>query len=81
MKEALHFSEMLHLLSEAYRTGMQVDVWAWKSNGQANHYAGWLVHGDYWRGGWVRLRNPVNGEIRLVPEIFIYRFNGHNIYL
>lgn len=72
---------MLTLLSLSHRSGATVNVRAWRSDGNIVEYSGWLVHHDYWRGGYVRLRNPVNGEIRMVPQIFIFELNNHPIYL
>lgn len=80
-KRAMHFTEMLHLLSEAHKTGLQVNLRAWTADGGINDYSGWLVHSDYWRGGYIRLRHPISGEIRLVPQIYIFEFNRHTIYL
>ena len=58
-----------------------LNVKAWTTEGKVNEYNGWIVHHQYWRKGYVRLRNPSNGEIRLVPEIYILEVNGYSIYL
>lgn len=80
-KYVMHFSEMLHLLAIAEERRQTVDIFAWKSNGEINHYNGWYVHHDYWRGGYVKLRNPVNNQVRLVPEIYIFEINKYKVYL
>ncbi|MCD8295981.1 MAG: maintenance system killer protein [Prevotella sp.] len=80
--KAMHFNEMLHLVAIAEERRMQVDIWAWeKKTGENIHYKNWLVHHDYWKGGYIRLRNPRNNQIRTIPEIFINRINGYSIFL
>ena len=54
--------------------------WELKS-GDIIEYRGWLVIGSHWRGGTHRLKNPVNGQIRMVRDITIFEFMGHEIYL
>lgn len=76
-----HFTEALHLISEAQRTKSTVNIKAWKIDGNINYYEGWYVISNYWIGGYLKLRNPVNNEIRRVPEIYIFEINGHKIYL
>ena len=79
---AIHFSEMLRLLDQAYQHRSLVDVWAWEgTTGEIIHYNGWLVHHVHWRGGYVRLRNPKNREIRTLPQIYIIKINNKRIYL
>lgn len=80
-RNSIHFSEMLRLMDSAYQRRQTLDIRAWKSNGVKVEYHGWLVHHEYWRGGYVRLINPVNREIRMVPEIFIFEINGLKVYL
>lgn len=80
-RKAMHFTEMQHLMAIAEERRQLVNVKAWTSRGTINEYNGWLVHHQYWRKGYVRLRNPVNNEIRLVQEIFIISINGYSIYL
>jgi len=72
---------MLHVLAVAEEHRQTLDIKAWRSDGGINEYMGWLVHHDHWRGGYVRLRNPRNREIRLVPQIFIFEINKHKVYL
>lgn len=77
----IHFNEMLHLIAVAEERRQTLDIRAWTSEGKVNHYKGWYVHHDHWRGGYVRLRNPVNRQLRLVPQIFIFEINRHRVYL
>ncbi|MDD6552999.1 MAG: maintenance system killer protein [Prevotellaceae bacterium] len=77
----IHFSEMQRLMDSAYQRRQTLNIKAWKSDGHRVEYHGWLVHHQYWKGGYVRLVNPLNREMRLVPEIFIYEINGRKVYL
>lgn len=79
---AIHFSDMLRLLDQAYQHRSLVDVRAWEgATGDIIRYKGWLVHHDNWRGGYVRLRNPLNKALRCVPQIFIIQINNQRVYL
>lgn len=80
-RKVIHFTEMLHLLGVAEQWRQTLDIKAWKQSGEVVHYKGWLVHHDHWRGGYVRLRNPLNRQIRLVPQVFIFEINGLKVYL
>ncbi len=77
----IHFSEMLHLIAIAEERRQTLNVTAWESDGNIVEYRGWLVHHDYWRGGYVRLKNPLNNQIRLVPQIYIFEINNLTVYL
>ncbi len=77
----MHFNEMLHLLAIAEEHRQTLNIKAWRSDGEIIEYKGWLVHHDYWRGGYVKLRNPVSRQIRQIPEIFIFEINNHQVYL
>lgn len=77
----IHFSEMLHIIAIAEERRQTLNVTAWESDGNIVEYRGWLVHHDYWRGGYVRLRNPLNNQIRLVPQIYIFEINNLTVYL
>lgn len=81
--KAIHFSDMLHLLDQAYQHRSLVDVYAWEGGtGETLHYKGWLVHHVNWRGGYVRLRNPKNARIlRTLPQIFIIQINNQRVFL
>ncbi len=78
---AIHFNEMLHMLAVAEERRQTLNIRAWTSEGKINYYQGWLVHHDYWRGGYVRIRNPRNREIRMVPQIYIFEINNLKVYL
>ena len=80
-KPAIHINEMLKLLDKAAEERSQVNLKAWKDNGEVVEYHGWYVHGSHWRGGLHRLRNPQNGQIRNVCDVFIFEFNGQPVYL
>jgi hypothetical protein len=80
-RKPIHFKEMQQLLDIARETHQKVNILAWDSKGNVIEYRGWLVSSSSWRGGWHRLLNPVNNEIRTVPDIFIFNINGHQIYL
>lgn len=77
----IHFSEMQRLMDTAYQRSQTLNIKAFRSDGNRVEYRGWIIHHQYWRGGYVRLVNPVNREIRLVPEVFIYEINGRKVYL
>lgn len=80
-RKTMHFTEMQHLIAIAEEHRQTLNIKAWTAEGKINEYNGWMVHHQYWRKGYVRLRNPANGEIRLVPEIYILEVNGYSIYL
>lgn len=77
----IHFSEMQRLMDTAYQRRQTLNIKAFRSDGNRVGYRGWIIHHQYWRGGYVRLVNPVNRQIRLVPEVFIYEINGMKVYL
>ena len=80
-RKAYHINEVQKLLDSAQRTGLAVSLQAWCTGGSAITYDGWLVRGGSWRGGFHRLVNPTNGEVRTVPDIFIFKFLGLPVYL
>lgn len=77
----IHFSEMQRLMDTAYQRRQTLNIKAFRSDGNRVEYRGWIIHHQYWRGGYVRLVNPVNRQIRLVPKVFIYEINGMKVYL
>ena len=77
----IHFSEMQRLMDTAYQRRQTLNIKAFRSDGNRVEYRGWIIHHQYWRGGYVRLVNPVNRQIRLVPEVYIYENNGMKEYL
>ncbi len=80
-RKPIHFKEMQQLLDIARETHQKVNILAWELKGNIIEYRGWLVSSSSWRKGWHKLINPVNNEIRTVPDIFIFNINGHQIYL
>lgn len=80
-RKAIHFSERQRLMDTAYQRRQTLNIRAWRLDGHKVYYKGWIVHHQYWKGGFVRIKNPVNGELRTLPEIFIYEINGLKIYL
>lgn len=77
----IHINEGLQILDIARDSKQRVNVLAWDSKGNIIEYLGWMVSSSNWKKGWHRLVNPVNNEIRTVPDIFIFNINGHPIYL
>lgn len=80
-RNPIHFKQMQQLLDIARETHQKVNILAWELKGNIIEYRGWLVSSSSWRKGWHKLINPVNNEIRTVPDIFIFNINGHQIYL
>lgn len=77
----IHMNEGLQILDIARDSKQRVNVLAWDSKGNIIEYRGWMVSSSNWKKGWHRLVNPVNNQIRTVPDIFIFNINGHSIYL
>lgn len=80
-RTAYHINEVLRLLDQACRDGSTVNLRAWTSEGERIDYSGWHVRGGSWRGGFHRLVNPANAEVRTVPDIYIFEFLGLPVYL
>ena len=80
-RKPIHINEALQMLDIARESRQKVNVLAWDSHGNVIRYQGWLVSSSSWKGGWHRLVNPVNNQIRTVPDIFIFNVNSHTIYL
>lgn len=80
-RKPIHINEALQMLDIARESRQKVNVLAWDSHGNVIRYQGWLVSSSSWKGGWHRLVNPVNNQIRTVPDIFIFNVNSHPIYL
>ncbi len=80
-QRSIHFSEMQRYLDLAYQRRQTVNIKAFRSDGHRVEYRGWLVHHQYWKGGYMRIVNPVSHQMRLLPEIFIYEVNGMKVYL
>lgn len=80
-RNPIHFNEGLQLLDIARDSRQRVNILAWDSKGNIIEYKGWLVSSSDWRRGWHRIVNPVNNQIRTVPDIYMFNINGHPIYL
>lgn len=80
-RKPIHMKQGQQMLDVARETGQRVFIKAWDRKGNIIEYNGWLVSSSNWRGGWHKLINPVNNQIRTVPDIFIFNINGHQIYL
>ena len=80
-RTAYHLTEVLRLLAKAERDRSTIKLKAWTSDGETVDYTGWLVRGSNWRGGFHRLVNPANAEVRTVPDIYIHQFLGLPVYL
>jgi len=79
--KAMHIKEVQLAMDKAMAEESPVSIRAVKSNGEWVDYTGWLVIGSHWRGGNHRLKNPLNGEIRTLPDVCIKYFNGRRMYL
>lgn len=80
-RNPIHINEGLQLLDIARDSRQRVNILAWDSRGNIIEYKGWLVSSSDWRRGWHRIVNPVNNQIRTVPDIYMFNINGHPIYL
>lgn len=81
-KKPIHLTEIKKQLDIAKIRAQLVNLRCWElKSGDIIDYRGWLVIGSHWRGGTHRLKNPVNGQIRMVRDITIFEFMGHEIYL
>lgn len=80
-RNPIHINEGLQLLDIARDSRQRVNILAWDSKGNIIEYKGWLVSSSDWRRGWHRIINPVNNQIRTVPDIYMFNINGHPIYL
>ena len=81
-KKPIHINEMRRQLDIAAIRSQTVNLRCWKlSTGDIIEYNGWLVKSGHWRGGTHKLINPQNRQIRVVRDICIFEFMGHEIYL
>lgn len=82
MRKTIHFNEAMQVMDIARERKQPVDLKVWElQTGNVIEYRGWLVSGSNWRGGWHRVINPVNNQIRTVPDILVHEINGLSIYL
>ena len=81
-RKAIHINEAMQILDLARERRQTVNLKAWElQTGNVIEYRGWLVSSSNWKGGWHRVVNPVNNQIRTVPDILIHEINGLSIYL
>lgn len=81
-RKAIHINEAMQILDLARERRQTVNLKAWElQTGNVIEYRGWLVSSSNWKGGWHRVINPVNNQIRTVPDILIHEINGLSIYL
>ena len=80
-RNPIHINEGMKLLDIARDSRQKVNIMAWDSKGNIIEYKGWLVSSSSWKKGFHRIMNPVNNQIRTVPDIFMFNINGHPIYL
>lgn len=81
-KKAIHINEAMQILDLAREHKQTVNLKVWElQTGNVIEYQGWLVSSSNWKGGWHRVINPMNNQIRTVPDILIHEINGLSIYL
>lgn len=81
-RKPIHFNEAMQLLDIARESKQRVNLLVWEGKtGNVIEYKGWMVSSSSWRKGWHKIINPVNNQIRTVPDIFIFNINGHQIFL
>ncbi len=81
-RKPFHFNDAMQLLDVARESKQRVNLLVWEGKtGNVIEYKGWMVSSSSWRKGWHKIINPVNNQIRTVPDIFIFNINGHQIYL
>ena len=81
-RKAIHINEAMQILDLARERRQTVNLKVWElQTGNVIEYRGWLVSSSNWKGGWHRVINPVNNQIRTVPDILIHEINGLSIYL
>ena len=81
-RKPIHFNDAMQLLDVARELKQRVNLLVWEGKtGNVIEYKGWMVSSSSWRKGWHKIINPVNNQIRTVPDIFIFNINGHQIYL
>ena len=79
--KSFHLNEVCRLMDVARIYHQTVNISAWEETGNIVEYNGWYVSSSTWIKGWHRLLNPANGQIRTVPDIYIFKFNGHPVHL
>lgn len=81
-KKSIHINDAMQVMDIAREHRQTVNLKVWEARtGNVIEYRGWMVSSSNWRGGWHRIVNPVNNQIRTVPDILIFEINGLSIYL
>lgn len=81
-KKAIHINEAMQIMDIAREKKQTVNLKVWEGqSGEVIEYRGWMVSSSNWKGGCHRIINPMNNQIRTVPDIFIFEINGLAIYL
>ena len=81
-RKAIHFNEAMQVMDIARERKQTVNLKVWEmQTGNVIEYRGWLVSSSNWKGGWHRIINPTNNQIRTAPDIFVHEINGLTIYL
>jgi len=81
-KKAIHINEAMQIMDIAKERKQTVNLRAWEmQTGDVIEYRGWMVSSSNWKGGWHRIVNPKNNQIRTVPDILIFEINGLSVYL
>lgn len=81
-KKAIHINEAMQIMDIAKERKQTVNLRAWEmQTGDVIEYRGWMVSSSNWKGGWHRIINPKNNQIRTVPDILIFEINGLSVYL
>ena len=81
-KKAIHINEAMQILDIARERKQTGNLKVGETRtGDIINYRGWLVSSGSWKGGWHRIINPTNNQIRTVPDIMIFEINGLSIYL
>lgn len=81
-RKAIHINEAMQIMDIAREKRQTVNLKVWEGQtGDIVEYNGWLVSSSNWKGGWHRVINPKNNQIRTVPDIFIFEINGLSVFL
>lgn len=81
-RKVVHINEAMQIMDIAREHRQTVNLKVWEGQtGNVIEYRGWLVSSSSWKRGWHKIINPVNNQIRTVPDIYIFEINGLSIYL
>lgn len=81
-RKVVHINEAMQIMDIAREHRQTVNLKVWEGQtGNVIDYRGWLVSSSSWRRGWHKIINPLNNQIRTVPDIYIFEINGLPIYL